>query len=115
MLTLGHLTRREKVEALLDAARDQGTTHPNRAMARGQARAIVHAVMWLYGVRDDSTSAAYAHASLEEAVFGADWFERRRLARELGLHTDAARRTSAYEVAQMRRELGLNPDPWTDA
>lgn len=115
MITLGHALRADAVEQLLDQARDQGTGAPNRAMSRGQARELIHAVLWLYGVRDDSTSAAYASSAFEEAAIGADWFERRRMLRELGLNPDSARLTSGYEVRQMRRALGLNPNPWADA
>lgn len=115
MLTLGHAFRADAVEALLDQVQQESGYHDDRrAMRRGRARALIHAVLWLYSVRSDSTSAAYAASALDEAAVGADWFERRHLARALGLNPDATRLTSFGEVARMRLALGLNPNPWTE-
>jgi hypothetical protein len=113
MMTLGCAMRADAVSDLLRTAREQGSRTGTPAMSFGQAHAIIRAVLWLHGVRGDSTSAAYALCALDYALTGADGFEMRRMQMALGLATSMADPTSS-EAWAMRVALGLRHDPWSE-
>jgi hypothetical protein len=58
----------DSVNELLDARKDDYPPEVARFFSREQAAAIIHAALWGYGVRADSTAGVYAGMSL----FGCD-------------------------------------------
>lgn len=114
MMTLGCLMRADEVRGLLDKAAGSHP-YPNPAISAGQAHAIINAALWLHGVRDDSTSAAYAWNALDQAVHSIDWFDWRRQRIELGLNPSVEYRPSAGDSYGMRIALGLRHDLWAEA
>lgn len=63
---LNHLVA-DKVNELLDANATYGP-EVERFYSRNQAAAIIHAALWGYGVRSDSTAGAYAAMNMFEAL-----------------------------------------------
>lgn len=113
VITLGHVMRADPVEALLDQAQNYpaGTS---TAMTRERARKIIHTALWLYGVRSDSTSAAYGWSAWEKVVYGSDWSRWLDMCRELGLNPHSSHNHRIPdEVWKLRGALGLNPTWWT--
>lgn len=63
----------DKVTELLDGAKDNYPPEVKRFYSREQAASIIHAALWGYGVREDSTAGAYAASNLFEAI-GIKWW-----------------------------------------
>lgn len=63
----------DKVNALLDEQKDVYPPEVKRFYSREQAAAIIHAVLWGYGVREDSTAGCYAGTNLFDAL-GLKWW-----------------------------------------
>ena len=113
MMTLLNLMLAGKVGALVDEAIGP-VRYPNPAMSEAQAIAIIHAVLWLAGVRSHSTSAVYAWGEYYQATVGLDWFEWRAQRLALGLNPDVEWAPSAAEARRMRVALGLRHNLWRD-
>lgn len=86
-----------EVEKLLDADKDAYPPEVKRFFSREQALAIIHAAMWGYGVREDSTAGAYAALNLYNALGLKGWtFDQEE--------ADALNRFRADKLAQVRPE-----------
>jgi hypothetical protein len=63
----------DKVGALLDEQKDVYGPEVERFFSREKAAAIIHAAIWGYGVRADSTAGAYAAMNLFDALGLKGW------------------------------------------
>jgi hypothetical protein len=78
----------DKVNALLDEDKDAYPPEVVRFFPKDKALSIIHAAIWGYGVREDSTAGCYAFMNLMEALgikcwtFDADEAEQFRAIRE---------------------------------
>lgn len=63
----------DKVNALLDEQKDAYPPEVKRFYSREQAAAIIHAVLWGYACRDDSTAGCYAANNLFDALGLKNW------------------------------------------
>jgi hypothetical protein len=66
--SLANILAAEEVEKLIAAKDDEYPPEIERFFDRGKALAIVHAALWGYGCRADSTAGAYAFMNLMEAL-----------------------------------------------
>jgi hypothetical protein len=69
---LNHIAA-DKVSALLDEHKDTYPPDEPRFYSREQAAAIIHAALWGYSVRADSTAGCYAGTNMFEAL-GLKWW-----------------------------------------
>ena len=69
---LNHMAA-DKVNELLDAHKDDYPPDVDRFFSREKAAAIIHAALWGYAVRSDSTAGCYAGSNLFDAL-GLKWW-----------------------------------------
>jgi hypothetical protein len=63
----------DKVTALLDEQKDSYPPEVARFYSREQAAAIIHAALWGYSCRSDSTAGCYAGSNLFDALGLKSW------------------------------------------
>ncbi|MDR3488782.1 MAG: hypothetical protein P4M05_28255 [Bradyrhizobium sp.] len=69
---LNHMVA-DKVEALIKEQDDVYGPEVKRFYPTSVAKAIIHAALWGYGVRDDSTAGSYAGSALFDALGLKGW------------------------------------------
>jgi hypothetical protein len=69
---LNHMVA-DKVSELLDGQRDAYPPEVTRFFPREKAAGIIHAALWGYAVRDDSTAGCYAFSALMDTLGIKSW------------------------------------------